>query len=270
MRFDIDKLGLITYLCGMKKVVLIGSGNVATHLGKAFIDSGIKVLQVWSRSYENASFLAKELKCNASADIKNIIPDADAYIFSVKDDVLEEVVRMFPYKDKFLIHTAGSISIDLLKDYSSKYGVFYPLQTFSKQKEVDFTSVPILIEASSPTLLNKLSGLATSISEHVLPASSEQRKYLHISAVFSCNFTNYMYSLAESLLEENGLSFDLVRPLIKETAEKALLHSPKDVQTGPAVRKDMKIVNSHLDLLDSQPDVKALYAVLSERIIKDL
>lgn len=252
----------------MKRIVLIGSGNVASNLGKALKKSGHHIIQVWSKTLANAQELANTLDCEAISDINKVSADADAYIFSVKDDALLEMLKAFPLKDKVLLHTAGSISIDVLKPFSAYYGVFYPLQTFSKQKEVDFREVPILLESSCDKVGELTTELAHSLSTKVIQASSEQRKYLHIAAVFSCNFVNHLYAVAEGVLVDNGLSLDLIRPLIQETADKAMLHSPKEVQTGPAVRRDMKIVNSHLELLDSDPEIKALYASLSEGIMK--
>lgn len=252
----------------MKKVVLIGSGNVATHLGEALRNSGVEVLQVWSHTLENATTLAKQLGAEGISNISDVKANADAYIFSVKDDVLLSVLQMFPHEDKVLIHTAGSISIDILKPFSSLAAVMYPLQTFSKAKAVDFKTIPILLEASNDDLLSSLKHVATQLSSKVSVANSEQRKYLHIAAVFACNFTNYFYAIAQDLLETKGLDFDLIRPLILETAEKVMHHSPQDVQTGPAVRKDEKIVNAHLDLLGDNTDLQRLYKDISERIMK--
>lgn len=252
----------------MKKVVLIGSGNVATHLGGALVESGIEVIQVWSYTLENASILANKLGSEAINDVALIDNNADAYIFSVKDDALISVLESFPYGNKVLLHTAGSISIDVLKPFTNRCGVLYPLQTFSKAKEVDFSTIPLLLEASDDDVMGKLKSLSSGISSNVTITTSDQRKFLHIAAVFACNFTNYFYSLAEDVLSTNGLDFELIRPLILETAQKAMLHSPSDVQTGPAVRKDTTIVNSHMELLEGNPELQTLYGQISERIMK--
>lgn len=251
----------------MKKIVLIGSGNVATHLGSALWASGVQVLQVWSRSIENATVLAQKMGSQPISLMSDISAEADAYIFSVKDDALSKVLSQFPYTNKLLIHTVGSISVDVLEPYSSRYGVLYPLQTFSKVKNVDFKNIPLLLEASDDRVMQELRVLAEGISLRVALASSIQRKSLHIAAVFACNFTNHLYAIAEDVLSNNALDFDLIRPLILETAEKAMLHSPKEVQTGPAVRKDAAIVNSHLAMLEDYPDLQLLYQLLSERIM---
>lgn len=251
----------------MKNIVLIGSGNVATHLGEALVGAGVVVTQVWSRTVDNAQLLAGKIGSEAVSDLALIRDDADAYIFSLVDDALGQVLELFPHKDKVLIHTAGSLSLDVLREYSAHCGVMYPLQTFSKSKSMSLSDVRILIEASDVGLLDRVRVLASRLSSRVSDASSEQRKYLHVAAVFACNFTNHLYSLAEDVLVQNGLDFNLVRPLILETAQKALLHSPHDVQTGPAVRGDQKIVDSHLELLNGDADLQKLYRDLSARIM---
>ena len=256
--------------CRMKKIVLIGSGNVATHLGKALILSDVQVLQVWSRTIENAVLLANELQCEAINSFEQLTPDADAYLFSVNDDALLDLLKAFPFQDKRLLHTAGSVAMEVIAPYASNYGVLYPLQTFSKQKAVDFKTIPLFIEAANAKTLDFLKSIAKCLSDKVIEATSEQRKFLHISAVFACNFTNYLYTVAEDILTKNQLSFDLIRPLIAETAEKALHYSPREVQTGPAARKDKAIIQSHIDLLENTPDWQELYATLSEKIDKNV
>ncbi len=251
----------------MRKIILIGSGNVATHLGAAFYNSGIEVLQVWSRHLENAKELANKIESEGIDDYSKLRDDADGYIISVKDDAMLSVLEAFPFSDKMLIHTAGSVSADLLKPYAVRYGVFYPLQTFSKAKGVDFKQIPILLEASDNVLLEEMEEVATLISDNVKAVTSEQRRYLHIAAVFACNFTNHLFAIAEDILGENDLSFDFLRPLILETATKAMIHSPKIVQTGPAARKDVEIVNSHLEMLSDNPELQNLYELLSKRIM---
>lgn len=252
----------------MKRIVLIGSGNVATHLGHALVKSGAEVIQVWSRTYANAEILAKELGAIPTSDLSEIVNNADAYIFSVKDDALPSVLKSFPHRDKVLLHTAGSLPVDILEPYSEKYGVLYPLQTFSKATALDFKAIPLLLEASDDKLMSDLKVLANGLSSQVTMASSRQRKFLHVAAVLACNFTNHLYALAEGVLVENDLTFDLIRPLILQTAQKAMHHSPSTVQTGPAVRKDEAIVNSHLEMLANNEELQHLYALLSQSIMK--
>ncbi len=251
----------------MNKVVVIGSGNVATHLSLALNKSGINIVQVWSKSLTNARLLAIEVNALFTNNLNDLVGNADLYIISIKDDAITSVLEQFPHKHKNIIHTAGSIAMEVLKPYSENCGVLYPLQTFSKNKTVDFKEIPVLIEANTYLLERQLTQLAEGISNKVSSASSEQRKYLHIAAVFACNFTNYFYALAQQMLEDKALEFDLIRPLILETAQKAMLHSPAAVQTGPAVRKDQKVVNAHIELLKDNPALQKLYADLSERIM---
>ncbi len=254
----------------MNKIVLIGAGNVATHLGLALKQSGYEIIEVWSRHKSHAQELAIRLNSKAKDDMSTLSPDADIYIFSVVDDALPLLLNDFPFQDKMLVHTAGSVSMTVLENKTNSYGVFYPLQTFSKHKEVDFKKIPVFIEASNDKTLSVLEEIANSLSDNVKVATSEQRKYLHIAAVFACNFSNYFYAIGEQILKENDLSFDYLRPLILETAMKAQEYSPAKVQTGPAIRKDEKIMASHLSLLASQPQLKELYQTISHYIMEEL
>ena len=251
----------------MKNIVIIGAGNVATHLAQALYHKGLNILQVWSRTLLHAQELAEKVAAEACSNLKQISSEAELYIFAVKDDALASTLEAFPFANKKIVHTAGSLSSDLLKSSSAHYGVFYPLQTFSKHKAINFREVPILIEASTPALEDELKHLALQISDTVQMVSSEQRKYLHISAVFACNFSNYFYSIAQKILESNELDFDLIRPLILETAQKAMIHAPADVQTGPAIRRDTKIVNAHIEMLDKHPQWQKIYTLLSHEIM---
>ncbi len=251
----------------MNNIVIIGSGNVATHLGQALFEIGKNILQVWSRNIENAQILATKLCTKAISNFEDIDTNADMYIISVKDDAIKQVLQSPQLKDKTIIHTAGSVAMSTIAPYSQKYGVFYPLQTFSKEKEISFDNIPILIEANNKELEEELVELAKNISHKVSVVSSEQRKYLHIAAVFACNFTNYFYGIAQELLEQNNLDFELIRPLILETAQKIQKSNPQTVQTGPAIRKDTKVINSHIELLDNNSEIQKLYKDLSQRIM---
>ena len=248
-------------------IVLLGSGNVATHLGQALKRSGHTMIQVWSRSTENAQVLAGLLQAEAVSDISKLSDSADIYIISVKDDVIAEVAAGIPFKNKLLVHTAGSVEIDVLKDFSADYGVIYPLQTFSKNHEVDLGNVPFILEASSSASGSILKQLAVTISSEVYFLTSEQRQILHLAAVFACNFTNHLYALSDNLLGRHQLKFDLLKPLVMETARKVQAGSPKNVQTGPAVRNDRKVMNKHRELLKGDPDLNHLYQLLSQSIV---
>ncbi len=253
----------------MEKIVLIGAGNVGTHLGRVLVDSGIEVLQVWSRTLKSAELLAKELRSEPIVDFAQIDSNADAYFFALTDEALVKMLSFFPFENKVLIHTSGSLSMEILREKSNSIGVFYPLQTFSKSKVVDFRKIPILLEASNKSLGNELLTFSKRLSNKVAMANSEQRKCLHIAAVLACNFTNYLYAAAQRILEDRDLDFNLIRPLIRETAEKAMLHFPQDVQTGPAIRKDRTIIHAHLKMLRHQPELQSLYQAMSELIMNE-
>ena len=164
------------------------------------------------------------------------------------------------------VHTAGSVSVDIWKGYALRYGVLYPMQTFSKRRDMDLANVPFFIEASEESECRYLKALASSLSSKVYDATSEQRKILHMAAVFACNFTNHMYALCNYLLVKNGLSFEMMLPLIDETASKVHELLPKEAQTGPAVRYDLDIINRHLDMLKEEPDMQDIYEKISKSI----
>ena len=244
-------------------IILLGSGNVATHLGKAFKSVNHKILQVWSRNFEHALVLAEELGAAYTSDISSVLPDADLYVVSVSDDHIADVVRSFPHSDKILVHTSGSTEMDI----RGISGVFYPLQTFSKHAKVDFDRIPIAVEAIDQGIESCLFALAQSIGSKPFILNSEQRKALHVAAVFACNFTNHLYNVANGILQNQKLSFDLIRPLIDETARKVQNRLPSEVQTGPAIRNDQKILDKHLHFLQGDQTLADLYDKLSQSII---
>lgn len=249
-------------------IVLIGAGNVATHLGKAFHEAGCRIRMVYSRTKESARILAESIGCPYTTDITSIDNEADIYIVSLKDSVLDHILpELVKCNSKALfVHTAGSVSIDIWKGLTHRYGVLYPMQTFSKQRDINFDNVHFFIEANTEEDTEMLIKTASLISRHIFKASSEQRKYLHISAVFACNFANHMYSICEHLLTSHGLPFSAMLPLIDETAEKVHHLSPVSAQTGPAQRDDHNIMNSHLSLLKDEPEIAELYLRISENI----
>lgn len=248
-------------------IVLLGSGNVATHLGRAFKMAGQSIVQVWSRNISHAKELADNLASEGISNIDEVNSSADLYIIAVKDSAIRELALTLNLGDKLIVHTSGSTPLDVLNGVSKHIGVLYPLQTFSKNKAVDFRQVPIAIEATNREDLAAIRTIADRISEKVTELSSEQRKALHVAAVFACNFTNHLVAISQKLLEDQNLDFDLIRPLIAETAHKVQLYNPVTVQTGPAVRGDIETVNSHLEMLKSQPQLQDLYRMLSQSIV---
>ena len=249
------------------KVVWIGAGNLATQLGVALARAGHETLQVFSRTEASASALATRLHCAATNRVEDILAGADVYVFSVKDSVLEELVaRIAPrVGEAICLHTAGSMPMNLFKGYARRYGVLYPMQTFSKIRAVDFRSIPFFIEANGEEDMMLLKQILRGITEKVYVLPSEKRKYLHLAAVFACNFTNHMYRLSEKLLEEEGIPFEVMLPLIDETAAKVHELSPAKAQTGPAVRYDLNVIDRHLSMLKTER-FKEIYRLLSENI----
>ncbi len=249
-------------------ITLIGAGNLATQLGKALVKNGLKINQVYSRTEKSASDLAILLESSYTNEISKIDLSSDLILGAIKDDAIDEVLGKLDLKDKLIAHTAGSVSMDVLKKHSDKYGVFYPLQTFSKQRDVDFSEIPICLEACSSEILEQLRILAKKLSKSIYDLNSEQRKSLHISAVFVNNFVNHFYYLGEKVLGANDVSFDILKPLIKETAAKVQDLHPFDAQTGPAKRFDETIINNHIELLNKQPELQEIYRFVSESIYK--
>ncbi|WP_207535143.1 Rossmann-like and DUF2520 domain-containing protein [Desertivirga arenae] len=249
------------------KITLLGSGNVATHLGKALQEKGHTIVQVWSRSIENAIELATQLLAEGVNTFEAILPDADVYIIAVSDTAIGDIAKAFPFRDKLLVHTSGTTGLEVLESASERIGVFYPLQTFSKQRPLNFKIIPIAIEARDIQIENVLRDLASSISETTVVFDSQKRKALHVAAVFACNFSNHLYSIADGILKDSGLDFSLLRPLIEETASKVQSFFPHEVQTGPAVRNDQMTINKHVEFFKERPELEEIYRLISQNII---
>ena len=250
------------------KIILIGAGNLATNLGKALLDAGHDILQVYSRTQDSANALATIVGGAPVVDMEGVRNDADLYILSVKDSVLADLIpKLCSGKEtKVFLHTAGSVPMDVFKGMALHYGVFYPMQTFSKERPVDFDRIPCFIEANDEYSRQVLSDLAHQLSHSVYELSSEDRKYLHLSAVFACNFVNNCYAMSCELLKKHHIPFDVMLPLIDETARKVHVLSPMDAQTGPAVRYDENIIRSQAALLRDNPLVKDIYERMSMNI----
>jgi predicted short-subunit dehydrogenase-like oxidoreductase (DUF2520 family) len=251
------------------RITIIGSGNVATHLSAAFKNAGHRIVQVYSRDMQNAALLAYHVKAEAIDDLKNITADTDIFIIAVKDDAIAEIIPQLSGFNKLIAHTSGAVDMQLIQNFTEQAGVFYPLQTFSKTKELNFKEVPLCIEGATQDITHELEGLARSISNNVYRVSSARRKVLHLAAVFACNFTNHLYTVSQQLLAQHNMSFDMLRPLIIETADKIKEHSPADVQTGPAVRNDEQTMQKHLQMLNNNPKLQEIYTLLSQDIIKN-
>ena len=248
------------------KVVFIGAGNVATHLTYIIKEAGHSILQVFSKTIESSETLASKLQCECTTDCQKIRKDADIYIISVSDRAIDDVVGEIPKinPDALWVHTSGSVSIDSIK--CSRRGVLYPLQTFSKQRELNSSDIPFFIESNNDEDLKLLNDFASSISSNVQILDSEKRKYIHLAAVFCCNFVNHCCTLSSNILEEKGIPFYMMLPLIDETISKLHELSPSDAQTGPAVRFDKNIIDKHLSLLENDKDVQHIYSIMSKSI----
>lgn len=250
----------------MISIVILGSGNVATHLISAFQKSNeILIKQIFAR---NPSVSIPDFPQEKIIHTIDQLTDADLYIISVSDTAINEVANQIPFNDKLVVHTSGSMPIDILGNKNRK-GVFYPLQTFTKNKEVDFKEIPICLEAENENDSTLLANLASKISNKIYFINSEQRKAMHVAAVFVCNFVNHLYQLGNDICTENNIPFEILHPLIEETANKIKSISPIDAQTGPARRNDTVTINSHLNFLNDN-NKKEIYKILTKSIIDNV
>lgn len=251
------------------KICLIGTGNVAWHLGKAFAAAGMEVVQVVGRNQTTAKELGEVLG-TVAADFDQIDPNAALYILAIKDDAIPIVAKQFFGKlnpNAIVVHTSGSTSLAVLERYFDQVGCIYPLQTFSKQKQVNLQSVPIFVTANLMEIEAKLVELAKGISDKVLVVNDNQRLSLHVAAVFACNFSNHMLAIASELLHQQYLDFNLLQPLVEETIQKAFELSPIEGQTGPALREDMVTLEKHLKYLQNNVQYQKVYQTVSDSIM---
>jgi len=247
----------------MIRLILIGTGNVATHLYDAFLNTkDATVVQVYGRS--QSSLLPFSKKTPVTTTIETLMP-ADIYIITISDDAISDFSKKLVLQNKLVVHTSGGVAMDVLFERNKK-GVFYPLQTFTKGKTIDFTQIPICIEAENENDYKLLEKLGNSISEKVVRIPSEKRRVLHLAAVFVNNFVNFMYIAGNDIAIENDLDFDLLKPLIAETATKIKTLLPEQAQTGPAKRNDKETIQKHLDLLRNS-EYKELYTQITKAII---
>ena len=265
-------------------ITLIGAGNAATYIGIALKQAGYNISQVYSRTRKSATKLAKLLNTEPITDLQKISDKTDLFIIAVKDDVITELIRKINFGNALAVHTSGSTDMNVLKGYAKNYGVFYPLQTFSfsltpnllrraqdklspKERGTrTLKNAPICIEANNKKNRKILEEIANVISGNVICLNSKQRQYVHLAAVFACNFSNHLYSVAENILKEHKIPFNILLPLIEETANKTKTISPGKAQTGPAKRGDKKIIQLHLKLLGKDKKLKEIYNLISSDI----
>jgi predicted short-subunit dehydrogenase-like oxidoreductase (DUF2520 family) len=253
----------------MSKLVIIGAGNVGYHLATQLSKKGHTVLQVYSRTLARAKDIATLCSAQAINDVKNINPDGDIYLMAIKDDRVEKLAIKLKLGKKVVAHTSGSLPTSILSSVSDNHGVFYPFQTFSRERKLDLSEVPICIDGNNNFVKEKLTVLGKSLSTRVMTVDENKRLTLHISGVFANNFSNHLFSIAEQILTHEGYSFDLLKPLIAETANKAIDLGPQAAQTGPAKRGDDKIIKRHMEFLSHQQNLQQIYELLSRSIEKE-
>lgn len=248
---------------------IIGSGNVARQLALAWLKKKIVIGKVWSQTFEHAEDLARLTESEAIVSPGAIFDNCNAVVISITDAALPQLARQIKSESRVpVFHTSGAQSMSVLSKISKEYGVIYPLQTFSKTREVELDHVPFFLEASSEYALQKAHFLAELLSDEIHEIDSNQRMHLHLAAIFVSNFTNLMYSVADEMLEDQKMSLEWLHPLMIETAAKATLTKPLAVQTGPARRGDIEIIEKHLSLLKENPEIAAIYKLLSEEILR--
>lgn len=232
------------------KIEIIGTGNVGSHLARAFGECGVETTAVSSRTFAGHT------------------EDADIYLIAVKDDLISETAKRLGIPGGIVAHTSGSVPINALEGCSDHTGVFYPAQTFSKEVAMNYSSIPFFIEGSDPDTGNILMEAAGMISRRVEKADSDRRRILHIAAVFACNFANHLWHLAGKIAASENIPFDCLRPLIRQSCDKIMTVSPQEAQTGPARRGDRKVIDSHLKALEDYPELRDIYSLLNDSISK--
>lgn len=247
------------------KIVLIGSGNVATVLGRKMSAVGHAILQVFSPNILHARELGNILHCTYTSSWKEIDRTGDIYIAAIADHSLAGIANHLSLQNRLVVHTAGSVRKDVLKEISTNYGVLYPLQSLRKEIE-DFPEINLLVDGNTPDDLTLIYDFASTFGDHVEIASDEKRLKLHVAAVLVSNFSNHLYALAENYCAGEEIEFKLLLPLIQETANRLQFGSAEKMQTGPAVRNDMQTIQKHLDILEKHPELKNIFEIFTRSI----
>lgn len=254
------------------KIVMIGAGNVGHHLARKFHESGENILQVFSRKELKAKTLAQKVQAKFTNKLPAVETSADLYVLAVNDDAVVEVAAGLSdlnLKNKLVVHTSGATPGTVFKPHFRRFGVFYPLQTFSLSREPNFEEIPICIDAALPKDLTLLKNLAGKTSPLVFQINDQQRAVLHLAAVFANNFSNHLFHIGEAILEKEQLPFEMLKPLIKETVRKLENNKAAAMQTGPAIRKDAATIERHLNYLKAFPAFRKVYEILTESIQKN-
>lgn len=247
------------------KVVFIGAGKLAMNLSRALFEAGHDIIQVYSRTQNSADEVAAISGSAPTTDVRQISDDADIYIISVSDSAMPDLIPSVckGREQKVFVHTAGSMPMSVFEGMALHYGVLYPMQTFSKSRMVDFRNIPCFTEANDDYASEIINKLAMSVSGLVRKLSSDDRRYLHLAAVFACNFVNHCYAISADILERHNIPFDVMLPLIDETADKVHQMAPVMAQTGPAVRYDENVIHNQTQMLKGNPIVKDIYERMS-------
>lgn len=251
-----------------RQIVVIGAGNVATHFAHAFSSNGDKIVQIYSRTIESAHCLAEQFGVGYTNNLACLKTDADIYIFAISDDALFDVALDLKLKDKICFHTSGTVPMDVLAPVTKNYGVVYVPQTFVKYMAMDYSRLPFCIEAANTATLEVLQKMVSNISPKIYTIDGEQRRYLHLASVFANNFGNCINAMAQQIMEQHNLSFEIIHPLIEETARKIQYGNLWNLQTGPAKRGDNGTLDKHRRLLVDNPKYLEAYNVLTQ-IIED-
>lgn len=249
------------------RIVIIGAGNVATVMGREIKKAGHEIIQVISRNAQTAQLLADELGCGAATGFAEIDKTAHLFLVAMSDSAVHELKEKFNVGDKIIVHTAGAVSMDVLKDISANYGVLYPLQSLRKENTANSVDIPLLIEGNNEQTVSVIREFAASISNLVSDANEEQRMKLHVAAVVTNNFANHLFCLAAEYCSSEQLDFKMLQPLIEETANRLREHSPCDMQTGPAARKDITTLDKHLRILNAHPKLRTVYLRMTDSIM---
>lgn len=251
----------------VKKIVILGAGSVATHLALALDMHGYRISQIYSRTSGSAEMLSLKTNSQFITDLEFLETDADLYIIALKDSVVECLIRKLFVKG-IVVHTSGTLPMSVLKNMSTRYGVFYPLQTFSKSRPISFDHIPVCLEASDHGTMSVIKQIAETLSDRIYEIGSEERQYIHLAAVFSCNFSNFMYVAAADILKSRKIDFDILIPLIREFFDKVTMMDPWEAQTGPAIRHDKSVISKQTELLEEFPEYKEIYKHITGEIIE--
>lgn len=252
----------------INRITIIGTGKVADHLAMAFKQAGIQIVQVLGRRLEGAVVLADKVQARETDRFDALNPQTDLFLLAVSDQAIPEVARQLPDSKTLVAHTSGFVGMEALLPFRENVGVLYPLQTFTKGRPLDYSSIPFFVEGNAPENEAALKNLAAAVSSQVASANSQLRQKMHLAAVFACNFPNFLFGIADELLQADGLTMDVLKPLMRETVEKALALGPINAQTGPAVRNDKSTLEAHLGLLDGKANYQKVYEFLTTKIIE--